>query len=192
MKAKIIIFITLLGLSILFAKLFFDEKQNSKRLYGNFRTLVEQADYYQTQYGLSAASVEQLTLTHAELRRHYDELVATAESLNLKIRRLETAARTVTNTVVEFRTEFKDSIIYAAGRIDTIRCASYRDDYVTFELCDEAGHIAIGDTLVQFVHRVPRQWWFIKFGTAAIRQEIISKNPYTEIVFTEYIKLKRR
>jgi hypothetical protein len=49
--------------------------------------------------------------------------------------------------------------------------------------------IAVRDTLVQFVHRVPRRFLFLKFGTKGVRQEVLSKNPYTEVVFTEYIKL---
>ena len=47
------------------------------------------------------------------------------------------------------------------------------------------------DTLRQIVHRVPRRFLFIKFGTKALRQEIVSTNPHSKIVFTEYIKIER-
>ncbi|MFR4044610.1 MAG: DUF6549 family protein [Odoribacter splanchnicus] len=41
------------------------------------------------------------------------------------------------------------------------------------------------------MHRVPRRLWFIRWGTKAIRQEIISRNPYSRIAYTEYIELKK-
>ena len=47
------------------------------------------------------------------------------------------------------------------------------------------------DTLHQIVHRVPRKFLFFRFGTKAIRQEIISSNPHTKIVYSEYIELRR-
>ncbi len=48
------------------------------------------------------------------------------------------------------------------------------------------------DTLVQVVHRVPRRFLGIPFGTKAIRQEIVSKNPHNRVVYTEYVRLERR
>lgn len=51
-------------------------------------------------------------------------------------------------------------------------------------------HVKSVDTLRQVVHRVPRKFLFIKYGTKAIRQEIISSNPHTRIVYSEYIELK--
>ena len=162
-----------------------------KRLEGNQRVLRDGATYYRTRDSLSAASVEQITLRHNELKRRYDDLASEAENLNLKIRRLESVSRAATETVYHIVTEWRDSIIYRAGRIDTLRCASWIDPFITFEMCDNEARIAITDTLVQFVHRVPRSWWFIRFGTKAIRQEVTSKNPHTEIVYTEYIHLMR-
>ena len=48
------------------------------------------------------------------------------------------------------------------------------------------------DTLFQVVHRVPKKFLFIRYGTKAIRQEITSSNPHTKIVYSEYIELKGR
>lgn len=47
------------------------------------------------------------------------------------------------------------------------------------------------DTLQQIVHRVPRRFLFIRWGTKAIRQEVVSSNPHTQIVYTDYIELNR-
>lgn len=48
------------------------------------------------------------------------------------------------------------------------------------------------DTLFQVVHRVPKQWLFFRWGIKAIRQEIVSSNPHTKVVYSEYIELKKR
>lgn len=48
------------------------------------------------------------------------------------------------------------------------------------------------DTLHQIVHRVPRRFLFIRWGTKAVRQEVVSSNPHTNIIYTEYIELKNR
>lgn len=48
------------------------------------------------------------------------------------------------------------------------------------------------DTLQQIVHRVPRRFLFIRWGTKAVRQEVLSSNPHTNIVYTEYIEFNRK
>lgn len=48
------------------------------------------------------------------------------------------------------------------------------------------------DTLQQIVHRVPRRFLFIRWGTKAIRQEVVSSNPHTQIVYTEYIRFTKK
>jgi hypothetical protein len=165
----------------------------NKRLRGNFAAALSNAKYYRTKDSLSAASVEQLTLTNAELKRHYADLVREAEGLNLKVRRLQSASRTATVTEFKVETRWRDSVVYKFDTIDTIRCIRYDDPFVVFSFCDTGEvvkpYIAVTDTIVQFVHRVPRRFLFLKFGTKGVRQEVVSKNPYTRVVFTEYIKL---
>lgn len=53
-------------------------------------------------------------------------------------------------------------------------------------------HVISIDTLQQVVHRVPRRFLFIRWGTKAVRQEVVSSNPHTQIVYTEYIEFKRK
>ena len=53
-------------------------------------------------------------------------------------------------------------------------------------------HVTSIDTLRQIVHRVPRRFLFIRWGTKAIRQEVVSSNPHTQIVYTEYIQFTKK
>ena len=37
---------------------------------------------------------------------------------------------------------------------------------------------------------MPRRFLFIRWGTKAVRQEILSRNPHTKIVYAEYVKIR--
>ena len=192
---KIGIYVVLAIVAVFSVKSCVDTKRENKRLAGNQTALLEGVTYYRTQDSLSAASVAVLTLEMDEFKQHYSDLVKEANGLNLKVKRLEAASRTATKTVYKTITEWKDSIVVVGGSIDTIRCLDYSDAYLTFNACERSdtvtSHIEVRDTLVQFIHRVPRKCWFIKWGTKGIRQEVVSKNPNTQITYAEYINFKK-
>ena len=79
--------------------------------------------------------------------------------------------------------------------IDSMQTFRWRDPWVTVEGLIERDSVACRvestDTLRQVVHRVPRRFLFIRWGTKAIRQEVVSSNPHTRIVYTDYIELKK-
>lgn len=80
-------------------------------------------------------------------------------------------------------------------RFDTVRSFRWRDPWVTVEgrIRDDsvACRVESVDTLRQVVHRVPRRFLFIRFGTKAVRQEIVSSNPHTRIVYAEYVRFAK-
>ena len=172
-----------------------DIKQERNRFSDNQRTLLDKAHYYETQNRLSVASVERLTLKTKELEENRSELVEVCDDLRIKVKRLQSASTTVTQTKYEFKTIFKDSVIVRNGAVlDTIKCMNYVDSWLSFKgyTSDNVNFnvkIESRDTIVQFVHRVPRKFWFLKWGTKAIRQEVISKNPHSKITYSEYIEL---
>lgn len=172
-----------------------DIRTDRNRLSDNQRTLLTDVEFYRTKDSLSVASVERLTLTNGEFRKYASELEKTVEELNLKVKHLQSVSQYATETEYLVKTEILDSIIILPNRIDTLECVSYRDPYLTFSGCISgkqfSGLIQSRDTIVQVVHRVPRRFWFIRWGTKAIRQEVISRNPYSQITYAEYIELKK-
>ena len=179
-----------LGISV---KSCVNKNHEIERLEHNQEALQDGVTYYRTADSIHVASVQVLTLERDELKKHYDDLVKEAANLKLQVKRLESASRTVLSTNYGLEMQWQDNVVYLDGTVDTIRCLDYQDNYLTFKGCDEGdllkADIFIVDTLVQFVHRVPKQWWFFKWGTKAIRQEVLSKNPHTTITYTEYIEL---
>lgn len=172
-------------------------RNEMNRLSDNQRSLLTDVEFYRTRDSLSAAGVERLTLTNREFRQYAEELTRTVEYLHLKVRRLQAASRTAVTTTYPVEVQLRDTLVMRETLAvpDTLSRLYYQNPWVTFDgvIADSVfrGHIVSRDTIVQVVHRVPRRFWFIRWGTKGIRQEVISRNPYSRIVYTEYIELKR-
>lgn len=169
-------------------------KAEKDRYEANQTALLKDVEHYKTQSGLNAASVQKLTLTNAELKKNYADIVKTAEDLKIKVKRLQSVSNTSTETNLSVKAPIHDTIVIRDGVIDRLSTFYWQDawtevsgeienDSVSLDICST-------DTLVQFVHRVPHKFWFIKWGCKAIKQDIVSKNPHTNITYTEYIELK--
>ena len=78
---------------------------------------------------------------------------------------------------------------------DTLRHFRWQDPWVRVEGIIRRDsvqcRICSVDTLRQVVHRIPHRFLFIRWGTKALRQEIVSTNPHTRIVHAEYLRLER-
>lgn len=165
------------------------------RLASNQSALLDAATYYETKAGASAASVERLELTRRELETHRADLVRTCDELRVKVRRLEAASTTATVTEIEAVAPLRDTVIIIEQQPVAASAFNWADAWVSVSglIRDERVECRVRsvDTLVQLVHRVPRKFLFIRWGCKAIRQEIVSKNPHTRIVYAEYIELKK-
>ncbi|MBD9136617.1 MAG: hypothetical protein EGP78_03145, partial [Alistipes shahii] len=112
---------------------------------------------------------------------------------------VEAAAKAVAVTDAEIRTPLRDTVVVRIHDtlpvLDTVRMFRWRDPWVSVEgrigRDSAACRIRSVDTLRQAVHRIPRRFLFIRWGTKALRQEIVSTNPHTRIVYVEYVKIER-
>ena len=119
--------------------------------------------------------------------------------LGIRLRRLEAAAKAVAVTDAEIRTRCatpsSSGYTTRSPVRDTVRMFRWRDPWISVEgrigRDSAACRIRSVDTLRQAVHRIPRRFLFIRWGTKALRQEIVSTNPHTRIVYAEYVKIER-
>lgn len=171
-------------------------RSDNTRLQGNNTALMEDVATYKDAADRSAASVQILELKKSELEKNYADVCKRADELGLKVKRLEAASKTATKSEVKIQTVVMDSIVYRNGVLDSLKSISWSDPWVsvkgTLKADDLDLKVTSVDTLYQYVHRVPHKFWFIKWGTKAIRQEIVSSNPHTVIVYSEYIELKKK
>lgn len=169
-----------------------DEKQ---RLELNQQALLTDVELYRTAAGESAASVGALTLEIGELREARSRDAEQIRDLGIRLRRAESYARSVTQSEYITQTVLRDSIIIRDTIRDTVRIFLSGDTWSRVEGVIRGDSIGIAvhsiDTLFQVVHRVPRRFLCFRYGTKGIRQEIVSSNPHTQLVYSEYVELKR-
>lgn len=175
------------------------ERGEASRLMDNQAALLDEVKFYQTERGKSAASVQALTLSKNELEKNFEEKCQLVEELGLKVKRLQSMSHTGTSSHIDVHTETRDSLIYEVRDsivyVDTLKLFAWSDPpWVSVRGAIHDGNVDLDvqsrDTLVQIVHRVPKRFLFFRYGTKAIRQEVVSKNPHTRIVYSEYIELK--
>lgn len=169
----------------------------NERQKSNNSALMQSVEHYRTKADESAASVQILRLRCGE----FEELrAADAEKIRqmgLKIRRLESAAKSVSQLQLQAAAPIRDTVIIrdTVEVVDTLRLFRWQDSWVTIDGIIDRDSVVCNlrsvDTLRQTIYRVPRRFWFIKFGTKALRQHIVSSNPHSEIVYTEYVKIEK-
>lgn len=170
------------------------ERAEKERFKANQTALLSQVEYWSTENEKSAADVLRLTLTVNELENSNARLRATADELNIRLRRIQSASTTATNTEVKVITEVRDSIVYRDSVIVPVKAFTWRDSWTDVNGVIERDSVNLSvssvDTLTTIVHKVPHKFWFIKWGCKAIKQTVISSNPHTKITYTEYIEVK--
>ena len=170
------------------------------RLENNQEVLSSEVKLYRTRYDESAASVQSLRVRLDEMRQLHEEDVKRIRDLGIKLRRVESLTSSMSATEVEVQTVKRDTVVESEvlGIVvrDTLSLFSWSDAWVSVEGeirgSDVRCSVRSVDTLRQIVYRIPRRFLGIPYGVKALRQEIISSNPHTRIVYAEYIELQRR
>ena len=197
-KTLLVICILLAILSAWLAQCLFDSMEDRKRLRNNQEALMSECKLYETKAGESAASVLRLQLTKDELEKSNQELCQEVKDLGRKLKRLQSVSQTSSQSDIKIRTEVRDSIVYKPEihLVDTLKAFSWKDPpWAEVSGVIDSGKVDLSvsmtDTIIQIVHRVPWRFLCFRFGTKAIRQEVISKNPHNRIRYSEYIELKK-
>lgn len=169
------------------------QRNTIERLERNNRALSQDLEHYVTENGKQAASIEALELTTRQFRQMCADKDAEIKALGLKVKRLKSISQAVTETRVDTVTPFVTS-----GPRDTLPVLEpighleWADAWVSVKAEVNGGlarvSVSSRDTLRQYVHRVPWKFLCFRFGTKGIRQEIVSSNPHTQIVYAEYIE----
>lgn len=172
-----------------------DLRRENRRLESNQHALMNSVETYRTRAGESAAAVERLTLRCEEFRRTHSEDLARIRDLGLRLRRVESMAVAASQSRYDLRIGLRDTIIVRDTLRDTVRVFDGGDAWSRVEGRIDGDTLEYTlqtvDTIRQIVHRVPRRFLFVRYGTKAIRQEMVSSNPHTQLVYTEYIELTR-
>ena len=168
-------------------------KSERDRYLSNTTALLSEVKRMQVDSATMALDAKTLQLTLDEYKRFRAEDAATIKRLGIKVKNLEAAARHDMEVTGPIDAIVRDTIIIR----DTAPILRQKVEMLPppIELSgiieDERlkGSIRIPVTLNQAVWVEYRGWWFWK-RVKALHQTISSDNPYVEIKYSEYIKIK--
>ena len=140
-----------------------------------------------------AVDAEGLRLTVDEYKRFRAQDAETIKKLGVKIKNLEAAAKHQLEVGGPIDAVVKDTVIIR----DTVPLFRQKVEMITphiqltgmIEDSRLKGQIRVPVTLNQAIWVEYKGWWFWK-RVKAIHQSISSNNPYVEIQYSEYIKIK--
>ncbi|MBR7183855.1 MAG: hypothetical protein IKD41_07695 [Alistipes sp.] len=168
-----------------------------ERLRQNNEALTQSLSLYRTKADKSAAEVDILQLRCREFERLRAEDAKHLRAMGIKIRRLESSAKSVNKSEIAIKAPTTDTVIVKETiRItDTVKVFCWRDSWVKIDgqIGSDSVYCRVEstDTLHQRVWRVPRKFLFFRYGTKAIRQQIVCSNPHNKVVYTEFIKIDK-
>ncbi|MDR3133040.1 MAG: hypothetical protein LBU42_03330 [Prevotellaceae bacterium] len=163
----------------------------------NTHVLLDSIRHYKVNDSLNAASAKQLQLTLDEYMQYRASDYNLIKQLQADKKRLEQVTTVQTETTYEVSAPAEERVVIRDSIIrDTVRCYVYEDTWLSFDGCITgslfSGKVKSRDSLLYVEHIVPKRFlgFLWKYGVRERRQEIISKNPHTEIVGAEFITIR--
>lgn len=169
----------------------------SERNASNTNALLEEVEHYRTSDSLNAVKASILTLKMAELEKHRADDLKTIETLKIKRNELEQYTALQTRTIAELQGKARDTIIIRDSVIvEHQTCIDIADAWIDLHGCIDpddnfSGTLEVRDSLlvVETVQRKRFLGFLWKTKRVKSREiDVVSKNPYTEIVGVESIR----
>lgn len=192
LAATIFLFVCFVGFG--FARLYFRELKDRKRITESFKASTDSLTYYRTRSGKLAAKNQALQLKYNEVKEIYPQVMEEIRNLNIRPKLVNQYSETVIKQEKEFVTHLKDSIIH-----DTlvVKVFKYQDDFYSVNgiATGDSQKISISstDSLVQVVYKGERVHpWLWVFSRRKIEQAITSKNPNNIILYNKTIQIVKK
>lgn len=199
-KMKKQLILTLLLLTAGLSLALFHYHRRASQLALDRHALLARLEQLQQSHDTLTAHCEVLRLDRDEFRQLYHAEAEQLRKLNIRLRRVESLAKSVTQSHLvadmplrdTLRTLHRDTL---PPLLDTLRRFTWSDPWnrITGVISRDSVRCEVRsiDTLHQIVHRIPHRFLFIRWGTKALRQEIRSSNPSTHIIYTDYLIIER-
>jgi hypothetical protein len=167
------------------------ERKESKRVSDNQTALITGLEYRRTKDSREIASAYVMKLDRDEYKRLYKQRGDTIKDMGYKLSRVKSEQEIKTETNHQIKVPIKDHTL--PNNLIT-PCFNYSSPFLDVTGCviDSTLHaeIRMRADLQIIAHRVPKQWWFIKWGTKAVKVDVISKDKNCSITHNRYIELK--
>lgn len=163
------------------------------RLEDNQTTLLSEIEYYETENGNLAASLQVLTMKRDEFAELLKAERRKVESLGIRIAELESIGETTTNTNVSIEADIipPDTLYIPEPIMGTFE---WQDPWVRVvgELQPNRlkAQINITDTITIVAHRKAKGWWIFRCKGKITHYDAVSANPHTHINHIEYVEIR--
>lgn len=173
--------------------------QERNRYRANTTALLQDVERYRTQDSLNVAKVGVLSLKVAELEKYRAEDAELLKSLNIRNRDLEQMTKAQTRMIADLHGTVADTVVIVKEVVDsTALSLSVHDAWIDLHgiVYDGGfdGTLEVRDSLV-IIESVERKrflgflWRTKKVKSRSV--DVVSKNPYTEIMGVESIQISQ-
>lgn len=188
-----------LAIALTICALLFDRnaklRSETTRLSENLSAVCQSCDTLKTVNGSLMSDCQRILAEKYEMAENYKYALSKAEELGVKLNRMQSVTVSQSETHLVADAVIRDTVIIHDSISSPSQTFRYRDYWTDIVGVIDSGKASIEytgkDTITQVVYRVPKKWWFLKWGTKAIRQRVSSSNPHSNIVYTEYIDIKK-
>lgn len=171
------------------------ESENG-RLSRNTDALLSRIDSFRLDSSHFVAEIQVLELTVDEYERYRSEDRALIDRLGVQVKNLESAAKHSLVVEVPIETVVRDTVFVVNDSVFTGSRINWHNEFVRFSGVIRndifKGDLFLPVTLNQFIYVVPKRrflWW--SWGVKAVKQVIVTDNPYVFIEYSEFINLKK-
>ena len=186
--------------------------QTERQVYkNNTEALLSEVQRYEVYLAdtLQVVSLPEISLRLSEYERFRAEDARLIESLKADNKRLAQVTTTQTQTINQLKNvPVREKIVEVAlplreeggeqrYRTDTLRCLDVIDPWFELHGCIDgednfSGTALHRDSLLYVEHIVPKRFlgFLWKYGVRERRQEIVSRNPNTEILYAEFVTIR--
>lgn len=165
----------------------------------NTAILLGETKGYKTKDSLNAVTVDKLTFKISEFQKWRSNDADLIKTLKVDNKRLESVSTVQLQTIHKLRGTVRDSLIYLPGepgKIDTLRCITIVEKWFSLDGCIDknkefTGEAINRESLLYTEHITPKRFLFFKWGIKDRKQEIVSRNPGTDIIKAEFITIRK-
>lgn len=162
---------------------------------GNVASLMTGMEQLRQDSTMQASQIRtlQLSVDEYEIYRSID--LKTIESLNIKLKNVQAVSKQEMEVEATVSTPIKTDTVVVRDTIRPVRTFELHNDHIRLDGRIEndslTANINVPITLTQVLHKIPKHkflWW--NWGCKAVKQVIITDNPYINLKYAEYIELK--
>lgn len=169
-------------------------RAENARLENNISSVMSEIDTLRTSNGNLMADCRRILAEKEEMQTLYRSSLEKIENLGISLKRAQSVSTYSTEQHIDVTSTVRDTVYVRDSVQVNAMVFDYKDPWTEVSGKIESGEAALSisskDTITQVIYRVPKKWWFFRWGTKAIRQRVSSSNPHNNIVYSDYIEIR--